>query len=67
MCKTVIYQLNIMILYHIKLISNPSYFQMCGSRTRLKFNLEGVHLKLIEKRLNGEISRCHDCNYRCNS
>jgi len=22
--------------------------------------------ELIEKRLNGEISRCHDCNYQCN-
>jgi Fe-S cluster assembly protein SufD len=22
--------------------------------------------ELIEKRLNGEISRCHECNYQCN-
>jgi len=24
-------------------------------------------VELIEKRLNGEISRCHDCDYQCNS
>jgi Fe-S cluster assembly protein SufD len=23
--------------------------------------------ELIEKRLKGDISRCHDCNYQCNS
>jgi Fe-S cluster assembly protein SufD len=35
----------------------------------LKISIEPLRERideLIEKRLNGEISRCHDCNYQCN-
>ncbi len=35
----------------------------------LKINIEALRDRideLIEKRLKGEISRCHDCNYQCN-
>lgn len=34
-----------------------------------KINIEPLRERidrLIEKRLNGEISRCHECNYQCN-